>query len=256
MKSSDMQEPRAASASASTRLRQPLSLTAILVQRLLAEIRNGILEPGQKLPSESELAVEYGISRTVVREAVTALKATGHLVSRRGLGTFVEKDIQPTFRITTEELQSLSNILHILELRYAVEGEAAALAAQNRSEPALAGIQAAVDAVDEAMANDRMAVEADFRFHLAIASASGNPYFQRLLESLGTLAIPRQRVNTDLGEPSRREHYLAKIQSEHRAIYDAIAAGNSDRARQAVRRHLAGSRYRNLEVTAKLPDQS
>lgn len=203
---------------------------------------------GQKLPSEAELAITYGVSRTVVREAVTALKATGHVVSRRGLGTYVETNIQPTFRITREELLSLENVTHVLELRYAIESEAAALAALNRSERSLETILKAIEIIDQDMANDRMAVNADLQFHLAIASASGNPYFRRLLESLGTRAIPRKRVHADLTEPSRRQVYLVKIQSEHRAIYHAIATENPTSA--AARSSVASNCGTNYPASA------
>ena len=236
-------------------LRPPSSLTAMLVERLTREIQSGGLGRGQRLPSENELVGTYGVSRTVVREAITALKATGILVSRRGLGTFVETEFQPAFRITPEELRSLENVMHVLELRYAVEAEAAALAARARSDEALSEIRRAIDAIDQDMADDRMAVEADLQFHLAVARASGNPYFQRLLASFGTLAIPRKRVHTDLDPDWLRQTYLSKIQSEHRAIHDAIAAGSEVRARRAVRRHLAGSRYRNL-MNARPPSKA
>lgn len=241
-----MQDQNTAPARDKGPLRPPASLTTLLVERLTGEIQSGGLARGQRLPSENELVGTYGVSRTVVREAITTLKAKGVLVSRRGLGTFVETEFQPAFRITPEEMDALENVMHVLELRYAVEGEAAALAARSRSEAGLAEIRSAIDAMDRDMVDDEMAVQADLEFHVAVTRASGNPYFPRLLASFGRLAIPRQRVHTDLDPGWLRQKYLTKIKSEHRAIYDAIAAGNEARARRAVHRHLAGSRYRNL----------
>ena len=107
------------------------SLTADLVQRLGDRIRHGELVPGAKLPREADLMTEYGVSRTVVREAMSQLQAGGMVETRHGIGTFVVGLGQGThFRIPAHQLGTLHDVIAVLELRIAVETEAAGLAAK------------------------------------------------------------------------------------------------------------------------------
>lgn len=236
----------------------PPSLTATLMTRLREEITSGRLPAGAQLPSESWLVRSFGVSRTVVREAVAALRAEGLVTTRRGLGAFVAS-ARPRrdFPITPEELSSIEDVLAVLELRTAFEVEAAGLAAQRRTASDLERLQAAIEELDARIAETGDSVGADFAFHAAVASATGNAYFPRFLASLVTVLIPRARVRADLDDPKTRAAYLARIIAEHNAIAQAIAAGDRGRARRAMRRHLQGSRYRMLlreaRIEARLP---
>jgi DNA-binding FadR family transcriptional regulator len=233
-------------------LEPPRSLTATLVARLREEITSGRIGAGMQLPSENQLVRTFGVSRTVVREAVAALRAEGLVTTRRGRGAFVaERRQAPPFTISAHELSSLEDVLAVLELRTALEVEAAALAAERREPADLAAIADAEMELDAQIGLSADSVEADFAFHLAIARATHNPYFARLLESLGSALIPRGRVRADLVEADVQRDYLVRIAGEHRAIEGAIRAGDPGRARRAMQRHLEGSRYRVLLRSAR-----
>jgi GntR family transcriptional repressor for pyruvate dehydrogenase complex len=223
----------------------PPSRTALLVEHLGGEIRSGRYKPGGRLPTEQELMARFEVSRTVVREAVASLKAEGLVLTRQGSGAFVAQN--PTgkpFRIVSDDLKSLNEVLHVLQLRLAVEVEAAGIAATERTAPALADIAQCLERLDEAVEAGSVAIEADYEFHLAIARATGNPYFERFMRFLGTVLIPRQTVRAGMEDPRARRDYLDQVQAEHRAIFTAIAAADPDAARLATRAHLEAGRGR------------
>ncbi|MCL5778092.1 FadR family transcriptional regulator [Limibaculum sp. FT325] len=222
-----------------------------LVVRLASDLREAIvsgrIEVGEKLPSEAALTSRYGVSRTVVREAVAALRADGLVQPRQGAGVFVirarPEDTNPFQNIDTKKI---SDIVELLELRTAVECEAAGLAALRRSPAQEEAIYEAFGDVERAIGAGQSAAAADLAFHLSIARAANNPRFVDFLEMLGRDAIPRARLAQ--GEAARGADYLALLQAEHRRIADAIAAGDEDGARAAMRAHLKGSqvRYRRM----------
>ena len=229
-------------------------LSRQLFEQLAGEIRSGRLAPGARLPTEQALTRAARVSRTVVREAVAALRAEGLVITRQGVGAFVAPEPQHSpFRIEPERLESLDNILNVMELRLGVEIESAGLAAERASKPQLRAIAGALQALEQAIEADRSAVEEDIGFHRAIAEATGNPEFPRFLQFIGRHLIPRRTV---AGLPERtggQRAYLALIQEEHQRIYDAIAAREAKAAREAMRRHLTRSleRYRKLATEQK-----
>lgn len=224
----------------------PKNRTGEVVERLAAEIASGRLVPGERLPTEQELTAALGVSRTVVREAVAVLRAEGLVETRQGVGAFVVRDVQRRpFRIDPDGLSSIGEIVQLMELRTGIEVEAAGIAAERADDAVRGRIAKALAAVDAAIARGEAAVDQDFAFHQAIAAATGNPHFLRFLEFLGRFLIPRQSVRVEsLKSGGGLRSYLQRIQREHRAIADAIAAGNVTRARRAMRRHLHGSRQR------------
>jgi DNA-binding FadR family transcriptional regulator len=224
------------------------SLTSMLVEAVTERIQSGQYKRGDQLPTEKELIEEFGVSRTVVREAIAALRAQGLVTTRQGVGAFVTDGAMRTpFRLESEGLRSIAEVLHVMELRTGVEIEAAGLAAE-RAQPAhLEEIAAALDAIDRAIGQGELGVIEDFGFHRAIAEATGNPQFPRFLEFLGRYIIPRQSVRVQA--PGERG-YLEKIQTEHRAIFEAIRAGSVGSARAAMRRHLLRSRERYRRLAA------
>ena len=216
-----------------------------LVDRLANEIRARRLEPGAQLPTEQAMMAAFGVSRTVVREAVAALRAEGLVETRQGVGAFVSRDAQRRpFRIDPGSAQSLSDVLDVMELRTGVEVEAAGLAANRATAASRRRIAQALSAFDAAIARGEAAIEEDFRFHQSIAAAARNPQFGRFLEFLGHFLIPRQSIRVGLQRPADLRTYLERIQGEHRRIYEAIRAGDSAAARRAMYRHLTGSRRR------------
>ena len=228
-----------------TRTQRPLSLTSRLVEHLAARIHSGGLAPGAKLPTEAEIIAAHGVSRTVVREALSRLSAAGLTETHHGIGTFVrEQPSGPDFRIDPDKIATLMEVLALLELRISMETEASALAATRRSEDQLKGIESALDGFAGAIEKGSGTVEHDYQFHLGIARATGNHYFADLLGYLGTMVIPRTRLNTaELAQLDRHE-YLIGVHREHRGIYEAIARGDAEAARAAMRTHLTNSRER------------
>ena len=221
------------------------SLAARIVRGLGDRIVRGALKPGDRLPSEHELEDAFGVSRAVVREAITSLKAEGLVATRQGAGAFV---LQPrraeTFRVAHADLSTLEELIHMMELRATVEAEAAGLAALRRSGAQLAGLREALDRMQRSVEAAEDAVEPDFQFHLRIAEATGNRHFAGFIRYVGTMLIPRTRVNVVGRDPARRREYLAGVNREHEQVFRAIAAQDADGARAAMRAHLERSRER------------
>ena len=220
-----------------------------LFEQLAEQIKSGKLAPGARLPTEQALTRAARVSRTVVREAVAALRAEGLVITRQGVGAFVSAAPQHApFRIEPERMQTLGDILNVMELRLGVEIESAGLAAERASRAQLKAIAAALEGIERAAAAGRAAADEDLAFHRAIAEATGNPEFARFLQFIGRHLIPRRTVS---GLPQRmggQRAYLALIQEEHRRIYQAISGRAPSAAREAMRRHLTRSleRYRKL----------
>jgi DNA-binding FadR family transcriptional regulator len=238
-----------ARASSFRRLTPPKNLTAELVELLSKEITSGKLAPGARLLTEQEMMATFGVSRTVVREAVSALRSEGLVLTRQGVGAFVAADAQKRpFRIDPEGARSVPDVLRIMELRMGVEIEAAGLAASRRTAKHIDRIDAELGKIDAAIERGEAAVEADFELHRAIAAATGNPYFERFLGYLGHYIIPRQSVRIEKTGREAQAVYLHRVQREHRAICGAITKGDPEAARAAMRAHLGNSiaRYQTI----------
>lgn len=241
--------------SAGSTLLRPLSshrnLAHELAERLAGEIARGTFAPGARLPTEQAMGTAMGVSRTVVREAVAALRAQGLVETRQGAGAFVaENAARRPFRLAVSGLPSVAEVLGVMELRASVEAEAAGLAALRASAVGRQRIAAALAAIDTALARGESATAEDIAFHGAVAQATGNPQFSRFLEYIGHFVIPRQSGGV-AGGPGRRGS-RSLFQDEHRAIAAAIQARDAAAARDAMRRHLANSqaRYRHLMAEA------
>src|SRR3954464_240352 len=167
-----------------------------LFEQLAEQIKSGRLEPGARLPTEAELTRAARVSRTVVREAVAALRAEGLVVTRQGVGAFVSAmPQQAPFRIDPERMQSLDEVLNVMELRLGVEIESAGLAAERASRGQVRAIGAALEAIERASHGGKRAVDEALELHRAIAEATGNPEFPRFLQFIGRHLIPRRIVS-------------------------------------------------------------
>lgn len=233
-------------------LQTPRGLAQELVQRLTADITSGKLKPGAKLPTEQEMIAATGVSRTVVREAVAALRAEGFVVTRQGVGTIVADGAARPFRLDIDERRSIEEILNVAELRTGVEIEAAGLAAERATPENLRRIDDAYKEIERAMSREEDAIDQDFAFHCSIAEATGNPQFRRFLDFLGRFIIPRQTIRTEVVAHESRPAYLARIQKEHADIRDAIRARKVSDARAAMRKHLLNSRKRYKQIAEQL----
>jgi DNA-binding FadR family transcriptional regulator len=224
----------------------PRRLTAELVARLTADITSGKLPPGSRLPTEQEMIAATGVSRTVIREAVAALRAD-RLVVRQGVGDFVASHVRRPFRVDFDERSSLREVLNVMELRTGVEIEAAGLAAERTSPAQLKKIVDKFNAIQAAIDGDESAVDEDFAFHCAITTATGNLQFTRFLEYLGSFIIPRRSIWNGPASAARRVQ-LDTFQKEHEQILQAIEGRAVSQARQAMQHHLLNShqRYQKL----------
>lgn len=223
------------------------SLTQQTTDALRAKIADGPMKPGDRLPTEKELEAELGVSRTVIREAVAVLKADGLVEPRRGAGIFVLDPTKSRPRGLPVFLPGqIYEALDLLELRMAVEVEAAGLAATRRTLAQDARIREATADFGRALETGAKTGELDIAFHAAIAQGTNNPLFALFLESLGGNAIPRNALTQDQRERLIDEDYLQRVHQEHLAIAEAIGAGDAEQASAAMRAHLSGSisRYR------------
>ena len=232
--------------------RRPRSLALELVESFSERIRAGQMQPGEKLPTEAAIMAAFEVSRTVVREALSKLQAAGLVQTRHGIGTFViGPGDGPAFKITPEQFHTLQDVIAVLELRIGLETESAGLAAQRRTEADLAALRASLDAVIAAVEAGQDSVAADFQFHLDIARATQNRHFAELMATLGAQIIPRARLEPAGEMSAERQAYMRRVNAEHESILDAIAAGDAEAARAAMRTHLSNSRERRRRAQAQ-----
>jgi len=225
--------------------RRPRGLVTEVVDSLAGSIREGQLQAGTKLPTEAEIMSHFGVSRTVVREAISKLQASALVETRHGIGTFVlaQQDLG-NFKIAAEDFTTVADVISVLELRISLETEAAGMAALRRTADNLLAMKTALDAFKESIQQDSDAVPPDFQFHMEVAHSTGNRHFADLMTYLGTMIIPRTRVNTTLRAPEGRLKYLERVHSEHENIFQAIQQQNVEAARAAMRKHLTNSQER------------
>jgi GntR family transcriptional repressor for pyruvate dehydrogenase complex len=227
------------------RARRPRGLVREIVESLATSIRERHLQPGEKLPTEAEIMTRFDVSRTVVRESLSKLQASGLVETRHGIGTFVLPPQETgNFRITAENFATVADVIAVLELRISLETEAAGLAAQRRTPENLQAMKSALQAFQDSISLDSDAVPPDFQFHMEVARSTGNRHFADLMTYLGTMIIPRTRVNTAHSAPEGRLNYLQRVNGEHESIYNAIRNQDTEAARAAMRTHLSNSRER------------
>lgn len=223
------------------------NLAEIVASQLSERIDAGVYAPGDKLPSSVQLCEEFGVSRTVVREAVASLKVGGRVTARQGAGVFVSDRETRPLSFEVSRIDDVRSAMQILELRLGVELQAVALASARRTPEALADIARAYDFMDRLDTQDPEAeARADFEFHLAIAKATRNPHFPRFLEAV------MSEISFDLVLKRRGffggQAYVRKVNKEHASILAAITQGDAKAAKAAMTQHLEESlaRYRKL----------
>ncbi|WP_134681981.1 FadR/GntR family transcriptional regulator [Paracoccus ravus] len=223
---------------------QPAPTLVVTVRDALRrQIQSGEYKAGDRLPSESRLTRDFGVSRTVVREAIAALRADGIVEPKQGAGVFVlpPNETLPAFRDVDPD--RVSSIIEILELRMALECDAAALAATRHSPLQEEDILDAFQRLNELARQNRPTAEADFAFHLSIARATNNPRFPEMLMLIGSAMIPRLALNRERDVPAAPE-YLRMLEQEHGAILAAIQNADPEAARLAMAAHLKNSQTR------------
>lgn len=219
------------------------NLTERVAQLLREKIERGDFAVGAKLPAEGRMALQLGVSRTVVREAVSRLKSDGLLESRQGSGVFVvsQTGFAP-LRVDPGTLDSVSAVVELIDLRRAIEAEAAGLAAERATPEQVQGLYTTLAALQEAFAGGGDGVEEDVRFHQQIAAATGNRHY---VEVLGFLEQRIRKVTRiTRANEARRASFAQQVQIEHEAIVRAIGAGDAAAARRAGHTHMVNAAKR------------
>ena len=208
-----------------------------LATLLAAQVESGSLSPGDRLPTEQQLAQAHGVSRTVVREAVHQLTSRGLLISRQGSGVYVSKAPRNhALSFDAAVLESIDAVVQVREVRRALEGETAALAASRATRLQVAALRRALKAIDKSTADGGDGVAEDLAFHRALTDAAGNPHFGRLLEFLEQYLAEAMRVTR--GNEARRVDFMEDVRAEHRAIVDAVEARQPSLARRRAVEHM------------------
>ncbi len=213
-------------------------------QRILA----GDLKVGDQLPPEQELAEQFTVSRTAVREAVKALREKGLVEVRPGRGTFITNGTPAAVRHSLGlllKIGSADGSVSLVEVREILEPEIAALAATRVNEEHIAAMREAVEAMDAALDNAEVFVEADLDFHLALAEATQNAIIPALIDSIvDLLREQRQRIAVVSGGLERGQYH-------HKRILDAVVRRDPDAAREAMQAHLRQVRDDSEASTAQ-----
>lgn len=211
-----------------------------VVELLEKRILDGEYPVGGKLPTESELAAEYMVSRTVIREAIKALRTKGLVDTHAGKGTFVVsaslQGVDTSFAAATRSSPD-RGWGHLIEIREMLEPEIAALAANRADEALLAKMQQAIDLMDQALAKDpedlREFLEADFCFHMCLAEATGNPLVLMIISPVVRLMRDLQRYQL-----ARLEDRGRRSQQNHKRIMSAVLNHDAELARQFMLQHI------------------
>ena len=219
------------------------SLSLHVADQLEALIVNGGIGVGEKLPTENGLCDAFGVSRTVIREAITHLKSLGLVETRRGVGTTVLRsttvEAMPAKRISPTTVE---DILHVLELRLNLEPAAAALAPERHDEQDRRILEDKHAAFLEARAAKSQARVEDYEFHYAIAVATKNPFFKVFYEQLSQGVIPRAKLMSIEIDTAATDKYLARVEEEHTYILEAILTRDPEAAREMMYQHLNRAR--------------
>ncbi|HLW28459.1 MAG TPA: FCD domain-containing protein [Kiloniellales bacterium] len=211
---------------------------------LLLQIARGAYRVGQRLPSEPQLCNEFGVSRPVVREALARLRLDNIVRSRRGSGSWVERE--PSDAIATiAPSGSIAEIVRSYEFRAGVEAEAAALAAQRREGRDLQVLARSIEVLAAALKRNEVGAKADIDFHRAVAVASRNSLFIQTVDMLSNSMRDGITVARRLKQQSNSDR-IHQVLDEHEQVLLAIREEDPDRAREAMHRHITASRDRML----------
>ncbi|MDO9277779.1 MAG: FadR/GntR family transcriptional regulator [Polaromonas sp.] len=213
-----------------------LGLSEQVAQALSAQISAGQPAAGEKLATETVLAQQFGVSRTVVREAVSRLKSLGLLESRQGSGVFVRTAGFSPLNFDARLAVSRQAVIQMVEVRRGLEAEVAALAAERRSAADLLRIRQCMNALAEAVLAGGDGAEEDVNFHRAIADAAQNPFLISTLDYLRQFLRGVTRVTR--ANEARRSDFARHVKNEHEAITSAIEAADPARARRAAATHM------------------
>ena len=219
--------------------RKSRQLSDYVYESILEKLISGQLDEGVKLPTENELARLFQVSRPTVRQALSRLQADGLVVSRKGSGNYVARRPSTSLLNLNPGEGAISEMLKSHELRIALEGDAAALAAARRTSAELTKMKEALELqANSAKVSNQDVSRADAMFHETIAEATRNHLFVDVIRSVNEAARNSWIIWTKLPS-SDYENVVSTVVAEHKKVYDAIERQDPDRARLAMRAHLS-----------------
>jgi GntR family transcriptional repressor for pyruvate dehydrogenase complex len=210
------------------------NLAQAVAGQLMQLITSGQLQPGDRLPSETELKERFGVGRSTVREALNGLVLLGAIEVRHGQGAVVIGAPTPTQSALDGALRKALNS-ELLEAREVMEIAIARCAAERGSDDDFGRLRAILDEADAKVAQEGVAIAEATTFHLVLAEAAKNRIFAEFLQSIMPLLEQR---GTELREVGYAEWEVGA----HRAVYSAVASGDGERAARAMARHLQDMR--------------
>lgn len=216
-----------------------------VVSKIEKEVLSGKLNPGERLPSEEKLCEQFGVSRTVIREAIQQLRGRGMLRTLKGSGSYIA---DPSLNSLSSALETYSvltkedSFLQLIDFRILVETECARLAAQHAGQRDLEEISQLMDDMKKSVGNREQFSQEDIAFHSTIAKASRNNIYLTVLCGLEKRCI--EYAYTNRGD----EDWYGSVIATHKDVYDAIAAGKADEAASAMRQHLLLSRRHYIDI--------
>jgi GntR family transcriptional regulator, transcriptional repressor for pyruvate dehydrogenase complex len=217
-----------------------------IVQQVEESVRKGTLKTGDKLPAEREMAEQFGVSRTAVREAVKALREKGLVEAYPGRGTFIMDASPNTMRLSLDRMMKTGQgegSTYLAEFREMMEPEIAAMAAARADMEDLTAMRESVAVMDGAKGDPDAFIEADLDFHLALAEAAANPIILSLIDSIvGLLREQRMGIFQVEGGPERGQYH-------HKRILEAVEHRDAAGAREAMKAHMRQVR----EDSRKMP---
>ncbi|WP_326847700.1 FadR/GntR family transcriptional regulator [Priestia endophytica] len=218
---------------------KPRKIYEQVAEELLLNIKNGDLKPGDKLDSVWQLAENFQVGRSAIREALSALRAMGLIEMRQGEGTFV-REFDPSMislPITTAVLMKKEDIENLLEVRKVLEVGASGAAASKRTEEDLINMKNILEKMLNSVGDEELGEKADFQFHLAVAKASQNPLLVGLMNNVGEMMLQSMRETRRVWLYSK-ETTSQRLYDEHMQIYKAIEAMDVRRAQDLMISHL------------------
>lgn len=225
---------------------EPLNKTRLyedIVKQIIDSIKNGELKPGDKLPTERELALQLNVSRTAIREALRSLEIMGVIYSKVGSGTFIkEMSLDILLDLFANILKKNDRlIIELIEVRMLLEVEIAKLAARRINESKIKAIEKALELEEEEIKKGELGIKGDNAFHNELANAADNLAMTSILNLCGELlSTTREAALKALGDPRiGLEH--------HRSILEAVKDGNEKEAERLMKEHLEIA-YNNLKI--------
>ena len=222
-----------------------MKLADFVYHKVFEEIADGSLEVGSRLPSEQVLSVEHGVSRSVVRQALSRLRDEGMVVSRKGSGTYVTGKVSVSMKDGSKEPLTIVAIQCCYEYRLAVECESAYLAAQRRNKDLVRTLRRHNAKVARAAEQDVHDAEADFDLHLEVSRAANNYLFFKTMGFIRDHTLLSMKIGGAC--MTGGEYSFDALIREHEDIIDAISEGDCDRAKISMHDHIANARDRVFE---------